>query len=1185
MNSFLIPFKDMPNIEEIRDGLAKGTNTYEIVGVLDNFKPHLIYGVGHDVPVKLIITYDENRAKNLMESYAFFDENVYYYPPRDLLFYQSDIHSNALTRDRIEVVRALLEGGSVTVVTTIDALMNKLPPMDTYKRGVFSITIEDEINVDEIRKKLVMLGYEAVSQVEHPGEFAVRGGIIDIYSLTEENPVRVELWGDEVDSLRFFDPMTQKSVEEIKEVTIYPAVELVLTPDEIAEGLNLIEADSKKLYELYRKEMKTEEAHRVQTMASTLVDQTREWGISSGLETHLTYFLNETVGLLSYFPQDTLVIYDEMTHIQQCIKAVEDEFSESMTARLEKGYCLPRQVDMLIPKKQLAAELNKRRGVIMSTLESKKGLINISDRAGVKAVSVGSYNGQFDLLLKDLKKYKRNKYRILLLSPSRTRAKHLSEILMDEDISCFYTEDYDHDIHPGEIMIAPGNISRGYDLSEVAFVLLSEQDIFGAKPKKKKKKFKYEGEAIAQFTDLHVGDYVVHVNHGLGVYQGFEKIEVDKVVKDYIKISYAKGGNLYIPANQLDTIQKYSSADGKKPKLNTLGTQEWANTKARVQHAVGVVAKELVDLYAVRQQDNGFVYGPDTVWQQEFEEAFPYQETDGQLQAIEDVKRDMMSTKIMDRLICGDVGYGKTEVAIRAAFKAVQEGKQVAYLAPTTILAGQQYNTFKQRMAGYPVNIGLLNRFVSSAEQKKTIEGVKNGQMDIIIGTHRLLSEDVKYKDLGLLIIDEEQRFGVKQKEKIKQMKQTVDVLSMSATPIPRSLHMSLIGIRDMSVLEEAPMERRPIQTFVFEYNEEMIREAILREMARGGQVYYVYNRVRNIADITAHIQQLVPEANVEYAHGKMTESRMEQIMYDFINGDIDVLVSTTIIEIGIDISNVNTIIIHDSDQLGLSQLYQLRGRVGRSNRNAYAFLMYKRDKMLKEVAEKRLAAIKEFTDLGSGFKIAMRDLEIRGAGNLLGQEQHGHMEAVGYDLYCKMLNEAVKREKGMAVEEVFETTIDLEIDAYLPENYVPSESQRLDIYKRIASIDSEDARDEMLDELIDRFGEPSKPVMNLLFVAMLRMEAHNAFIIDISQKGDVIIFTMYDRAPIDVSAIPDFIQRNQPYVKFVADSKNPAFHFYYKKNSMIKAKDVPDKTLEMVRQIGGLKQESLVDKSTSKRV
>nr|MCR5354507.1 transcription-repair coupling factor [Lachnospiraceae bacterium] len=968
MNSFLIPFKDMPNIEEIRDGLAKGTNTYEIVGVLDNFKPHLIYGVGHDVPVKLIITYDEIRAKNLMESYAFFDENVYYYPPRDLLFYQSDIHSNALTRDRIEVVRALLEGGPVTVVTTIDALMNKLPPMDTYKRGVFSITIEDEINVDEIRKKLVMLGYEAVSQVEHPGEFAVRGGIIDIYSLTEENPVRVELWGDEVDSLRFFDPMTQKSVEEIKEVTIYPAVELVLTPDEIAEGLNLIEADSKKLYELYRKEMKTEEAHRVQTMASTFVDQTREWGISSGLETHLTYFLNETVGLLSYFPQDTLVIYDEMTHIQQCIKAVEDEFSESMTARLEKGYCLPRQVDMLIPKKQLAAELNKRRGVIMSTLESKKGLINISDRAGVKAVSVGSYNGQFDLLLKDLKKYKRNKYRILLLSPSRTRAKHLSEILMDEDIPCFYTEDYDHDIHPGEIMIAPGNISRGYDLSEVAFVLLSEQDIFGAKPKKKKKKFKYEGEAIAQFTDLHVGDYVVHVNHGLGVYQGFEKIEVDKVVKDYIKISYAKGGNLYIPANQLDTIQKYSSADGKKPKLNTLGTQEWANTKARVQHAVGVVAKELVDLYAIRQQDNGFVYGPDTVWQQEFEEAFPYQETDGQLQAIEDVKRDMMSTKIMDRLICGDVGYGKTEVAIRAAFKAVQEGKQVAYLAPTTILAGQQYNTFKQRMAGYPVNIGLLNRFVSTAEQKKTIEGAKNGQVDIIIGTHRLLSADVKYKDLGLLIIDEEQRFGVKQKEKIKQMKQTVDVLSMSATPIPRSLHMSLIGIRDMSVLEEAPMERRPIQTFVFEYNEEMIREAILREMARGGQVYYVYNRVRNIADVTAHIQQLVPEANVEYAHGKMTESRMEQIMYDFINGDIDVLVSTTIIEIGIDISNVNTIIIHDSDQLGLSQLYQLRGRVGRSNRNAYAFLMYKRDKMLKEVAEKRLAAIKEFTDLGSGF-------------------------------------------------------------------------------------------------------------------------------------------------------------------------------------------------------------------------
>ncbi len=790
----------------------------------------------------------------------------------------------------------------------------------------------------------------------------------------------------------------------------------------------------------------------------------------------------------------------------------------------------------------------------------------------MRAVSVGAYNNQFELLVKDLKRFKDRKYRILLLSPSRTRGNHLAENLMDQDLNAFFSEDYDHEIYPGEIMVSVGNLARGYEFPESSFVILSEQDIFGSRARRKKKKTrKYEGEQIAGLSDLTIGDYVVHENHGLGIYQGFEKIEVDKVVKDYIKISYAKGGNLYIPATQLDAIQKYGSQDGKKPKLNTLGTQDWVNTKNRVRAAVGVVAKELVDLYALREQNQGYVYGPDTVWQQEFEETFPYEETDGQLEAIAAVKQDMMSSKIMDRLICGDVGYGKTEIAIRAAFKAVQDGKQVVYLVPTTILAQQHYNTFLKRMSHYPVNIGLLCRFVGAAEQKKTIEGLKTGQIDIVIGTHRLLSKDVSYKDLGLLIIDEEQRFGVNHKEQIKQMKKTVDVLSLSATPIPRTLHMSLIGIRDMSVLEEAPMERQPIQTFVFEYNEEMIREAIVREMARGGQVYYVFNRVKQIADVAAKIEELVPEANVAYAHGKMTESRLEKIMYGFINQEIDVLVSTTIIEIGLDISNVNTIIIHDADQLGLSQLYQLRGRVGRSNRSAYAFLMYKRDKMLKEVAEKRLAAIKEFTDLGSGFKIAMRDLEIRGAGNLLGQEQHGHMAAVGYDLYCKMLGEAVKKEKGGMVEEHFDTTIDLDIDAYLPETYVVSEEQRLDLYKRIALIDSEEGRDEMLDELIDRFGEPSRSVQNLLFIAMLRMEAHKAFVTDIVQRPEEIVFTLFERAAIDASGIPAVIEKNKPYVTFTADAKHPAFHYFYKKNSRIKPKDLPDLVMTFVKELQGL--------------
>ena len=1174
MKTFLIPFEEMPQMEELREHLKKDNQIYEISGVIDSLKPHLIYGIGHDVPVKLIVTFDELRAKQLLEGYQFFDEQTLYYPARDLLFYQSDIHSNALTRERLSVVQALLEGRPVTVVTTVDALMNQVPPLENYQRGIFTIASDDTINLEDMKKRLVMLGYEAVTQVEHPGEFAVRGGIVDIFPLTEEHPIRMELWGDEIDSLRYFDAVTQKSIEPITKVTIYPAMELVLTPEEIAQGLKEMEADAEELYRRYRSEMKTEEAHRIKTSVAQLVEETREWGLASGLETHLNYFTEKTESLLQYFPKDTLVILDELGHLEEKGKVVEQEFSESMTQRLEKGYCLPRQLQTLLTTKQVFARLQNYAGIVLSTLDSREGLLSLAGHTAVRVVSAGTYNNQFELLVRDLKQYKTKKSRVLLLSPSRTHGRHLAELLMDQELNAFYTEDYDHTIYPGEIMVSYGNLTRGYEFPESGFVILSEQDIFGGRVHKKKKKVrKYEGEHIANFSDLQVGDYVVHENHGLGIYQGFEKMEVDKVVKDYIKISYAKGGNLYIPATQLDAIQKYSSQDGKRPKLNTLGTQDWTRTKERVRAAVGVVAKELVDLYALRQQDQGYVYGPDTVWQQEFEETFPYEETEGQLEAIAAVKKDMMSPKIMDRLICGDVGYGKTEIALRAAFKAVQEGKQVAYLVPTTILAQQHYHTFLQRMSRYPVNVGLLCRFVSASEQKKTIEGLKSGKVDIVIGTHRLLSKDVAFKDLGLLIIDEEQRFGVNHKEQIKQMKKNVDVISLSATPIPRTLHMSLIGIRDMSVLEEAPLERQPIQTFVFEYNEEMIREAIVREMARGGQVYYVFNRVNQIADVAARIEGLVPEANVAYAHGKMSESRLEKIMYEFINQEIDVLVSTTIIEIGLDISNVNTIIIHDADQLGLSQLYQLRGRVGRSNRSAYAFLMYKRDKMLKEVAEKRLAAIKEFTDLGSGFKIAMRDLEIRGAGNLLGQEQHGHMEAVGYDLYCKMLNEAVKREKGGFVEEIFDTVIDLDIDAYLPESYVAGELQRLDLYKRIAEIDSEESRDEMLDELIDRFGEPAKPVQNLLFIAMLRTQAHKAYIVDISQKQDEVILTMFERAAIDPSGIPALLQRHQPYVKFTADAKRPAFHYYYTKNSRIRPKDVPDTIMEFVGELQALVQ------------
>ena len=850
-------------------------------------------------------------------------------------------------------------------------------------------------------------------------------------------------------------------------------------------------------------------------------------------------------------------------------RGVEEEFMEAQKKRVEAGYEMKEGEVRLYQAAEILKKINTYSSIGFFALDIRCKELVMRGTYGLQARSVNPYNSSFEMLTQDLKRYKREGYRVVLLSGSRTRAKRLAEDLRDYNLSSFYSEDMDREVKPQEIMTAYGHVAEGYEYPMLKFTVISETDIFG-KIRKKKKRKKYEGQKIASFAELKPGDYVVHENHGLGIYQGIEKIEVDKISKDYMKISYAQGGNLYIPATQLDLIQKYASADAKKPKLNKLGTQEWNKTKSRVRGAVREIAKDLVKLYAARQEQEGFVYGEDTVWQREFEEMFPFEETEDQMMAIEAVKQDMQSSKIMDRLICGDVGYGKTEIAIRAAFKAVQEDKQVVYLVPTTILAQQHYNTFVQRMKDFPVRIDLMCRFRTPAQQKKTVEDLKRGLVDIVIGTHRVLGSDIKFKDLGLLIIDEEQRFGVQHKEKIKKLKENVDVLTLTATPIPRTLHMSLIGIRDMSVLEEAPNDRLPIQTYIMEYNDEMVREAVERECARQGQVYYVYNRVEDIAEVTAHIKKLVPELTVEFAHGQMKEHQLERIMYDFMNGEIDVLVSTTIIETGLDISNANTMIIHDADRLGLSQLYQLRGRVGRSNRMAYAFLLYRRDKMLKEVAEKRLAAIREFTDLGSGFKIAMRDLEIRGAGNLLGAEQHGHMEAVGYDMYCKMLNEAVKLLKGEIEEETFATTMDLNVDAYIPDSYIANEYQKLDIYKRIAAIENEEEKEDMIEELIDRFGDIPKKVEKLLTVASLKAQAHRLYVTSVEQKGQIYTFTMYEKAKVQPQKIPELIANFKGTLAFRADAENPSF-IYEKK--IRNRKEKPEDSLEVVKKVlNGLK-------------
>ena len=1164
MKTFTQPMQGLKEFEDLEAALPKLSGVIQISGCIDAAKPHMMYSIGNGSGNRIIVTFQEQKAKELAEEYRFFDPNVAYYPAKDILFYQSDIRGNVLTAERINALKMMAEKRSCTIVTTFDGLMNPMPSPDQFISAVRKVAVGDVIDLEQFTRHLAELGYEKNYQVQTSGEFSVRGGIIDIFPLTEENPFRIELWDDEVDSIRSFDAESQRSIENLDEVHIYPACELVLTKEERDAGIARILAEAKQVSEKLRGEMKTEEAYRVKSAADQVAEEAGELGLSAGLDAYLSYFCEERVSLLDYFgKKDTLVFLDETPRSIERGMATETEFSESMKQRLEKGYLLPGQMRELFTCKEILGKLAGRRCISLVALDLKNPHLEIGTHLNIQSKTVNPYNNSFELLVKDLERYKKNGYQVILLSGSRTRAKRLADDLMAEGLNAFYSEDYDHEVKPGEIMTGYGKIKKGYEYPMLKFTVISETDIFG-KVRKKRKRKKYEGRKIRDFTELKVGDYVVHENHGLGIYQGIEKVEVDAVTRDYMKISYADGGILYIPATQMDLIQKYAGADARPPKLNKLGTPQWKKTKGQVKKAVQLIAKDLVKLYATRQQTEGYVYGPDTVWQREFEEMFPFEETEDQLRAIEDTKKDMESTKIMDRLICGDVGYGKTEIAIRAAFKAVQEGKQVVYLVPTTILAQQHYNTFIQRFKDFPVRVDLMSRFRTQAQQKKTVEDLKKGLVDIVIGTHRVLSKDVGYKDLGLLIIDEEQRFGVTHKEKIKKLRENIDVLTLTATPIPRTLHMSLIGIRDMSVLEEAPMDRMPIQTYVMEYNDEMVREAIERELARGGQVYYVYNRVENIADLALRVQKLVPDARVSYAHGQMNEHQLEDIMYDFINGDIDVLVSTTIIETGLDIANANTMIIQDADRFGLSQLYQLRGRVGRSNRMAYAFLLYQRDKMLKEVAEKRLAAIREFTDLGSGFKIAMRDLEIRGAGNLLGESQSGHMAAVGYDLYCKMLNEAVSQLKGEKEEADYTTTIDLDIDAFIPESYIKNEYQKLDIYKRIATIETEEEMDDMTEELIDRFGDLPKKVQQLLHIAALKSLAHSAYITAIEQKGKDYKFILYEKANLDPAKIPALLKKYGNNMIFKAEAVP---YFLYQKKGR-SGKEKGENVLQMLREI-----------------
>ncbi len=1141
MKSLTSPLYEAKEYQTLAELLSSPGGQAVADGCVPSQKLHLAFALSKDSALsscgrfRLFITYSDKRVRELQEEYFFYDRNTVSFPAKDLIFYQADLRGKEIEKERMKCLRRLIENRPTTVVTTFAALMTPQVPMRVLKEHVIQLQRGQTASMSELASRLVRMGYEKCDQAQLPGQFAIRGDIADIYDLTEENPYRIEFFDEEVDSIRSFDCESQRSVEQLSSVRIYPAAEMILSDRRLDDGLERIRAEEQAVEKTLRGQGRQEAASRLSEEIAVLCEEAREHRSLDGLEGYIHYFYPQTDSFLDLLPREsTLVFLDEPSHVREEADAVELEFRESMISRSEKGYVLPGQMELVSGAEVIAGKLRSFRCLGLAALAVGSSFAAAENVVSVHARSVAGYNKSFDTLVTELRKYHLQKYKVIIISASRTRAKRLAADLTERGLSSFYSENPDRELEEGEIMTYYGSIAHGFEYPLLRFLVIAETDIFGAGQKKKRKKHRYEGESVRDFAELKVGDYVVHEDHGIGIYRGVEKIEVDGIAKDYIKIEYG-GGVLYILPGELKALQKYASQGAAKPRLNKLGSQEWSNTKSKVKGAVAEVAEDLVQLYAKRQAMKGHVFSEDTVWQKEFEELFPYEETQDQLNAIADTKKDMESGKIMDRLICGDVGYGKTEIAIRAAFKAVQDGMQVAVLVPTTILAQQHWSTFENRMKEYPVCVEMLSRFRTAAEQKKTLEGLACGRVDIVIGTHRLLSKDVRFKSLGLLVVDEEQRFGVTHKEKIKKLRENVDVLTLSATPIPRTLHMSLIGIRDMSILEEAPQDRVSIQTYVMEYNEEMVREAILRELSRGGQVYYVYNRVNDIAEVTGRLQQQIPEARITFAHGQMNEAELEKVMYDFIRGEIDVLVSTTIIETGLDISNVNTIIIHDSDHMGLSQLYQLRGRVGRSNRTAYAFLMYKKDKMLKEVAEKRLSAIREFTDLGSGFRIAMRDLEIRGAGAVLGKAQHGHMAAVGYDLYCKLLDTAVKQAKGLPVQEERSTAVNLSADAFIPASYIRNEAQKLDIYKKIAAVASLEDCDDIRDELRDRFGEKiPASAENLLRVALIRSVAGKLDIAEIIGGDGSIRITMHPDAAIRVENIPAFLASRKGSLQFM---------------------------------------------------
>ena len=1102
------PLKDNMKFKSITEKISEKTFPINIYGISESGKSYIINGIFEENDNSMVVvTHSDVDAKNLYEDLSFYTTDVFYFPVREVVFYNVDAISGDLRWARLKVIKEILQNErKKIIVTSIDALTSLYTPKEYYLRYSMIIKTGDDIDLKEISKSLLQCGYERVEVVEGKGEFSFRGGILDVFPPTSAYPYRVELFGDEVDSIRTFNTESQRSIEKVEEFSIFPSKEVIVDDECRSRAVQNINEELKKVIANVSKENK-ESVEKIKGIVGKNIELLNNTYYFETIDSYLPFFYEKLDSFFDYLQGYTFVV-DDFKRSSGKMESIYYEFNENYMSFLQRGDILPSQNSLLLNKGELESKLENSSLITLSSFLNKSdGLFNTVD-IGFEEVTLNKYNGQLNMLIEDIQERKEKKYKTVILAGTRPRGERLVKTLMEKGIFSTYKDSIDK-IEAGEVVITFGNLLRGFDYPELELSIISDKDIFGETRRKRSgKAVRKKGVAkITSFAELKPGDYVVHANHGIGVYKGIKQMAAGGTTRDYLDIVYDKGDKLYVPVDQLDLVQKYIGSEGNSPKINKLGGAEWQKAKAKVRKSINEIAQDLVKLYAARATLKGHSFGKDTEWQRQFEDEFPYEETPDQLASLEEIKSDMESDKPMDRLLCGDVGYGKTEVAIRAAFKAVMDGKQVAFLVPTTILADQHYNNFIKRFSDFPIKIDMISRFRTPKQQKATLQALKEGNVDILIGTHRLVSKDIVFKDLGLLIVDEEQRFGVAQKEKIKGMKKNVDVLTLSATPIPRTLHMSLTGVRDISVIETPPEDRYPIQTYVVEQNDQLIRDAILREIGRGGQVYFVYNRVESIDSMANYIRDLVPECKVGIMHGQMTEKELETEMIAFMNKEYDVLVCTTIIETGIDISNVNTMIVHNADKMGLSQLYQLRGRVGRANRIAYAYFIYAKDKILTEVAEKRLKALKDFTELGSGFKIAMRDLEIRGAGNMMGSSQHGHMASIGYDLYCRMLEDTIKLIKGEIENEPIETSVDIKVDAFIPSSYITDEIQKIEVYKKIAAIENINDFMEIKSELEDRYSSIPDSVYNLMDIAYIKSICKGLYIEDIKETAKELRF------------------------------------------------------------------------------